>query len=84
MAEGPARLAGLDRKGRIAVGYDADFCVFAPDEFFVVDPARLLHRNPVTPYAGSTLKGVVRTTMLRGERVDLEHPRGLLLRRGAA
>jgi allantoinase len=84
MAEGPARLAGLDRKGRIAVGYDADFCVFAPDESFVVDPARLLHRNPVTPYAGSTLKGVVRTTMLRGERVDREHPRGLLLRRGAA
>ncbi|HYV77775.1 MAG TPA: allantoinase AllB, partial [Streptosporangiaceae bacterium] len=41
MAERPARLAGLSGKGRIAPGYDADFCVFAPDESFTVDPARL-------------------------------------------
>jgi len=25
--------------------------VFAPDDAFVVDVARLHHRNPVTPYA---------------------------------
>ena len=48
----PAALAGLTRKGRLAVGCDADLSVFAPDEAFVVDAARLRHRNPVTPYAG--------------------------------
>src|SRR5215469_5437886 len=26
MSQGPARLAGLQKKGRVAVGYDADFC----------------------------------------------------------
>ena len=82
MADGPARLVGLPRKGRLEVGADADLCVFAPDESWVVDPARLHHRNPVTPYAGSTLDGVVRSTWLRGERVDLETPRGRLLVRG--
>jgi allantoinase len=84
MAEGPARLAGLTRKGRVEVGADADLCVFAPDEAFVVDPARLHHRNPVTPYAGRTLSGAVRSTWLRGERIDLTTPGGRLLVRGAA
>ena len=51
MAQRPAEIAGLQHKGRIERGYDADFAVFAPDDAFVVDPARLHHRNPVTPYA---------------------------------
>ena len=85
MAEGPARLAGLRRKGRIAVGYDADLCAFAPDDAFVLDPARLHHKNPITPYAGRPLTGVVRTTWLRGSEVrNGDAPRGRLLRRGEA
>ncbi len=84
MSQGPAELVGLARKGQLAVGRDADLCVLAPDETFVVDPARLRHRNPVTPYAGRSLSGVVRSTWLRGQRVDLDGPpRGRLLRRGA-
>lgn len=79
MAEGPAKLAGLSHKGTIAPGFDADFCVLAPDESFVVDPDRLYHRNRLTPYAGRTLMGVVRETWLRGEPVDLRNPRGQLL-----
>ena len=82
MASGPADRAGLRRKGRIAVAYDADFCVLAPEETFVVDPSGLAHRNPLTPYAGRELAGVVRGAWLRGRRVDGEEPRGLLLRRG--
>lgn len=84
MAERPARLAGLTRKGRLEVGADADLCVFAPDEAFVVDPAQLHHRNPVTPYAGRSLYGVVRSTWLRGQCLDLSSPRGRFLVRGAA
>ncbi|UYM04193.1 allantoinase AllB [Solicola gregarius] len=85
MCAGPARQVGLRRKGRIAVGYDADLCVFAPDEDFVVDAVRLQHKNPVTPYAGRTLTGVVRETWLRGGRVDIAaDPRGRLLKRGDA
>ena len=85
MAEGPAKQAGLLRKGRIALGYDADLCVFAPDETFVVDVARLHHKNPVTPYAGHTLAGAVRRTWLGGLPIDTDdEPRGRLLTRGAA
>jgi allantoinase len=84
MAEGPARLLGLQRKGRIALGDDADFCVFAPDEAFVVDPERLHHKNPLTPYDGHRLLGVVRGTWLRGEELTGDRPRGHLLTRGGA
>ncbi len=83
MASGPAQMAGLSHKGRIAAGADADLVVFAPEQTMTVDPARLLHRHPVTPYAGREVSGVVRRTLLRGRAVDGE-PRGHLLRRGEA
>jgi allantoinase len=83
MAASPAKLAGMRHKGRIAVGCDADFTVFAPEQRFVVDPARLAHRHPVTPYADRVLTGVVTATWLRGEPVD-GPPRGRLLTRGEA
>jgi allantoinase len=84
MAERPAEVVGLRRKGRIALGGDADFCVFAPDEAFIVDPSRLHHRHPVTPYAGRPLAGVVGGTWLRGRQVDDTQRRGNLLTRGDA
>jgi allantoinase len=80
MAEGPARLAGLAGKGRIAAGFDADLVAFAPDETFVVDPARLRHRHAVSPYAGRALRGVVRATWVRGRETGAE-PVGTLLER---
>ncbi|MEP6650861.1 MAG: allantoinase AllB, partial [Lapillicoccus sp.] len=60
MSRGPADQIGLSHKGRIAVGADADFAVFAPNDQQVIDAARLHHKNPITPYAGRPLSGVVR------------------------
>ncbi|MGC7097498.1 allantoinase AllB [Amycolatopsis lurida] len=81
MALRPAELTGLRHKGRIEVGADADFCVFAPDEAFVVDVAKLRHRNPVSAYHGRPLAGVVRGTWLRGREITGEEPFGALLTR---
>ncbi|MFC0861048.1 allantoinase AllB [Sphaerimonospora cavernae] len=79
MAEGPAALVGLPHKGVIDVGADADLVAFDADAEFTVDAAALHHRNPVTPYHGRTLTGVVRTTWLRGVPVDFLTPRGRFL-----
>ena len=85
MAENPARQVGLHTKGHIALGYAADFAVFAPDEAFIVDVAKLQHKNPVSAYDRRPLAGVVRSTWLAGKRIDLdEDPRGRLLSRGMA
>jgi allantoinase len=80
MARGPADLAGLGAKGRIEVGAEADLVEFAPDEEFTVEPARLHHRHPLTPYAGRRLTGVVRRTWLRGDLAGTE-PIGRMLDR---
>jgi allantoinase len=82
MARGPAALVGLGSKGSLDVGKDADLVAFDPDTTFVVNPAELFHRHPVTVYAGRTLRGVVWDTWLRGQRVDGRVPRGRLLERG--
>ena len=68
MAEQPAKLAGLDfRKGRLAVGLDADFVVFSPDCKFTVTEDSLHFRHPITPYLGMQLTGKVLQTWLRGK-----------------
>jgi allantoinase len=89
MSSRPAEIADVPGKGGIRVGGCADLVVFAPDATFEVDPAQLHHKNPVTPYAGRTLRGVIRQTWLRGRRiasgVDVDEvPTGRLLRRGGA
>jgi allantoinase len=69
MSEQPAKMAGLEKKGAIREGNDADLVIFDSDGKFQVDGARLEHRHPLTPYAGETLSGVVEMTFVRGEKV---------------
>jgi len=64
MCRAPAQVAGLTRKGRVDVGYDADLVVFWSDTEFTVN--RLGKDRHALPYAGRRLRGVVSRTYLRG------------------
>lgn len=70
----PAAIAGLSgtHGGPIAEGRPANICVFDPDATWVVDPQRLASRSHNTPYAGRTLRGRVRHTLLWGDPVVLD------------
>lgn len=70
----PARFLGLHhRKGRIAVGYDADLVCWDPGECFVVQEKDIQHRHTISPYTGQKLFGAVQKTFVNGEKVFDKH-----------
>ncbi len=79
MSSGPAELAGLAKKGRIAVGADADLVALADEETFTVTVESIKHKHPVTPYLDRDLRGVVRTRWLRGTALEDDMVAGQLL-----
>ena len=86
MSRNTADLVGLDRKGRIEVGADADFAVYDTNAEFRVEAARLAHRNPITAYDGLRYGGRVVRSVVRGNAIDVErvdHTFGQQLRRTA-
>ncbi|ROQ40109.1 allantoinase [Frondihabitans sp. PhB188] len=66
MSTATSDLVGLSDRGRIAVGTQADLVAFDPDAAFTVDAARLAHKNPVSAFDGSELRGSVETVWQRG------------------
>jgi dihydroorotase len=70
---GDARVGGHSAQGGpIRVGAAANLCVFDPGATWTVDAGALASRSRNTPYAGRTLVGRVRHTVLRGEPVVID------------
>jgi allantoinase len=65
----PARRFGLHRKGTIAEGYDADFCLVDPDHSWVVRAAESESSQEYSPIEGFELTARVSDTFVRGHRV---------------
>ena len=72
MTVNPACILRMPGKGRLAIGSDADLVVFDPNEEWVVDPEKFRSKARNTPFAGMTLKGKVKYTILDGEIIYQE------------
>jgi dihydroorotase len=71
----PAEIAGLgaEAAGRVEPGvYGMKLCVFDPTETWTVDREKLASLSRNTPYAGRTLRGKVRHTIIGSEVVVLD------------
>ena len=66
MSTNPADLLRLPR-GHMSLGATADLIVFDPDEEWTVDPHRFASKARNTPFAGWTVKGRVKYTIVKGQ-----------------
>lgn len=67
----PAQLMGLQRKGQLAPGFDADIVIFDPQRQKTLSSATLHERAGWTPYEGHAVIGWPRTVIARGEVIVL-------------
>lgn len=66
---GVAERLRLRGKGKIAVGYDADFSLVDLREEELVRPESLHYRHKQSPYVGRVVRNHVRQTFLRGQMI---------------
>ena len=72
-ATGPARIFGLyPRKGRIAIGVDADLVLWDPEREATITNDALHHNVDYTPFEGWSVKGWPVTTICRGALIAHE------------
>jgi dihydropyrimidinase len=69
LATTPARLFGLERKGAVEPGLDADLVLFDPAARRTLRASELHHTSDYTPYEGFELSGAVRSVFVRGRAV---------------
>ena len=69
LSSNPARLLGLDSKGSLKVGDDADIAIFDIDREWAVDSKKLKSKSKNTPFDTWKMKGKVVKTIVGGKVV---------------
>ena len=68
MSTNPADILHLP-KGRMSLGVAADLTIFDPDQEWTIDPEQFASKGRNTPFAGKTVKGRVKYTIVDGQIV---------------
>lgn len=65
----PAKINGLEKKGQIEIGYDADLVIFDPNYEGIISVANNLEGVDYCPFEGFAQKGRPETVFLRGSKI---------------
>ena len=69
MSKAPAQIIGLNNKGDIKEGMDADITIIDPDQKWEVRKEEVVSKSKNSPFIGWTLTGQVTTTIFGGKIV---------------
>jgi dihydropyrimidinase len=69
LCTGPADAFGHRRKGRILPGADADLVLWDPAENWVADETSFADDTGISPYAGTVVRGLIRSVWMRGHEL---------------
>lgn len=67
LSEKPAKVLGLNTKGKLAVGYDADITIADCGEEYVIDAEKFYSKAKFTPVHGRKVCGRIKHTMVGGK-----------------
>lgn len=65
----PAKINGLEKKGQIGIGFDADLVIFDPSYRGTISVANNLEGVDYCPFEGFEQKGRPETVYLRGSKI---------------
>lgn len=66
MCHGPQRIYNIACKGRLAVGYDADFTIVDMQKKMTINNEKMANKSGWTPFDGKKVKGCPTHTIIRG------------------
>ena len=69
MSRNAADIFNLQNKGRIEIGYDADFVVFDPEKQWKITEESLYYLNKISAFVGLEGKGLTEKTFVRGQLI---------------
>ena len=69
MSYNPAQILGLENKGSVSEGKDADLVIFDPDKTYKIDKNKFESKGKNTPFDGFEVTGEVALTMVGGKIV---------------
>jgi allantoinase len=69
LSANPAKRFGLQNKGRLEIGFDADLALVQMDSRYTLEKTDLHYRHAQSPYLGTTLTARVQHTLLRGQTI---------------